>query len=223
MERINGDLVKDGRAGCDRERAPRLDNFPARVEGVIEERINRLADDRRESRGECEGTDFTARSSPVSRTSKSARCCRPCPATWKTTPTTWCATRAKSAPGAGYCSATSLPHALFQQYLYEGLSGGERRLLHGEIAAVLEELYAGHGADITVRLARHYAEAGDVEKAVDYLRQAGERARMLYANSEAIDLFMRAVASSRRTRRLTISRATRLSMSYMRAWAMCWS
>jgi oligopeptide transport system substrate-binding protein len=85
-------------------------------------------------------------------------------------------------------------HVLFQQYLYNGLSLGERRLLHGEIAALLEELYAGRTDQITVQLARHYAEAGEGEKAIGYLLQAGDRARDLYAHREAIDHYRQALA-----------------------------
>ncbi|RME42553.1 MAG: hypothetical protein D6791_17465 [Chloroflexi bacterium] len=84
-------------------------------------------------------------------------------------------------------------HALFQRYLYNDLSAGERRLLHGEIAEVLEELYAGRTEDITVQLARHYTEAGEADKAVEYLLLAGDRARSLYAHQEAIDAYQRAL------------------------------
>ncbi len=191
----NGDLVKDEQGRWVESARLVWNDLPARVEGVIEERINRLADDQREilSVASVEGTDFTAQ--VVARVQDIKE--RPLLQTLSRD----LEDRHHLVREAGEVRAGrqllfryQFTHALFQQYLYEGLSGGERRLLHGEIAAVLEELYAGHIADITVRLARHYAEAGDVEKAVDYLRQAGERARMLYANSEAIDLFMRAVA-----------------------------
>jgi oligopeptide transport system substrate-binding protein len=43
-------------------------------------------------------------------------------------------------------------------------------------------------------LARHYVEAGEGEKAVDYLLQAGDRARGLYAHQEAIDHYQQALA-----------------------------
>ena len=44
-----------------------------------------------------------------------------------------------------------------------------------EIAAALEDLYQEESEVVTVQLARHYAEAGQVEQAVDYLLQAGDR------------------------------------------------
>ena len=191
----NGSLVKDAQGRW--VESPRLiwQDLPARVEGVIEERINRLAADQREilSVASVEGTDFTAQVIARVQDIKERLLLQ--------TLSRELEDRHHLVREAGeiragrqFLSRYQFTHALFQQYLYEGLSGGERRLLHGEIAGVLEEMYAGHIEDITVRLARHYAEAGEVEKAVEYLRQAGERARMLYANSEAIDLFVRAVA-----------------------------
>ncbi len=103
--------------------------------------------------------------------------------------------RGETKVGRQLLSRYRFAHTLFQQYLYNDLSAGERRLLHAEIAAVLEELYAGRTGEIMVQLARHYAEAGEAEKAIDYLLQAGDRARGLYAHQEAIDGYERALAS----------------------------
>jgi len=82
---------------------------------------------------------------------------------------------------------------LFQRYLYNDLGLGERQLLHGEIGELLEELYTGSTEEITVQLARHYAEADMGLKAVDYLLQAGDRARSLYAHAEAIVHYQQAL------------------------------
>jgi ABC-type oligopeptide transport system substrate-binding subunit/DNA-binding SARP family transcriptional activator len=84
-------------------------------------------------------------------------------------------------------------HHLFQQYLYRSLTDMERELRHGEIAATLEALYEGHTEDITVQLAHHYARARQRDKAVDYLVQAGDRARELYAHEEAADYYTQAL------------------------------
>ncbi|MEW5958015.1 MAG: ABC transporter substrate-binding protein, partial [Chloroflexota bacterium] len=84
-------------------------------------------------------------------------------------------------------------HVLFQQYLYDQLSRGERRLLHGEMATLLEELYQGHIDEIAVQLARHYVEAGQGEKAIPYLLQAGDQARLAYAHEAAIQHYRQAV------------------------------
>jgi oligopeptide transport system substrate-binding protein len=85
-------------------------------------------------------------------------------------------------------------HALFQQYLYNDLSRGERTLLHGEIAELLEALYEGDRDEIAAQLAHHYARAGIADKAAEYLSRAGDRARLAYAHQAAIDCYRRAVA-----------------------------
>jgi len=82
---------------------------------------------------------------------------------------------------------------LFQEYLYGALSGGERRLLHGEIATALEELYGDRAGEIVAHLAHHYAEAGQTEKAIEYALRAGHQARLAYANEEAMAYFHRAL------------------------------
>jgi predicted ATPase len=64
-------------------------------------------------------------------------------------------------------------HVLFQQYLYNRLSQGERILLHAEVAQALEELYYRQTDLIAVQLAHHYSQAGQKEKAIGYLLQAG--------------------------------------------------
>lgn len=84
-------------------------------------------------------------------------------------------------------------HALFQQYLYDELSRGERRLLHGEVARVLEQVYQGQTDEIAAQLAWHYDEAGDGAKAVEYFLIAGERASNQGAMREANRCFDRAL------------------------------
>jgi oligopeptide transport system substrate-binding protein len=92
-----------------------------------------------------------------------------------------------------FLSRFRFTHTMFQQYLYNAFSPGERRLLHGAIATVLEDLFQEEGEEVTVQLARHYAEAGQVEQAVDYLLRAGDRARDLYAHEEAIGFYEQAL------------------------------
>jgi len=62
------------------------------------------------------------------------------------------------------------------------------------VGTALERLYGDAPEGIenaAVQLARHFEEAGIVEKAIDYLRQAGERAVRLAAFAEAIAHFRR--------------------------------
>ena len=68
-------------------------------------------------------------------------------------------------------------HQLYQRYLYNDLGAGERRVLHREIAEILEELFKDTADKYAVQLALHYSQAGVREKALHYLTQAGHQAR----------------------------------------------
>jgi class 3 adenylate cyclase/tetratricopeptide (TPR) repeat protein len=76
-------------------------------------------------------------------------------------------------------------HALVQDVAYSRLLRKRRRELHLKVAEAAERLY-GAGDDSIDLLARHLhlAEAGD--KAIQYLVRAGERAKRLFANDEAL-------------------------------------
>jgi predicted ATPase len=95
---------------------------------------------------------------------------------------------------AGPLSCYRFRHILFQKYLYNGLGEAERAYLHRAVGAALEALYRERTEEIAagaVQLARHFQEAGIVEKAVAYLHQAGERALRMSAHEEAITHFSR--------------------------------
>jgi ABC-type oligopeptide transport system substrate-binding subunit len=84
-------------------------------------------------------------------------------------------------------------HTLFQQHLYRQVGEAERRLLHGEIGRALEEFYSGHINEITVQLAHHFTEAGEADKAIEYMLLAGDQARLLYAHQDAIGYYQPAL------------------------------
>jgi predicted ATPase len=105
--------------------------------------------------------------------------------------------------GARHVSRYRFRNYLFQKYLYDNLDQVERVYLHGDVGNVLEELHgdqASEGADIAatapvaVQLAWHFEEAGVAAKAIDYLRQAGDRAMRLFAIAEAIAHYTRGLA-----------------------------
>ncbi|MGB3712865.1 MAG: tetratricopeptide repeat protein, partial [Candidatus Promineifilaceae bacterium] len=78
---------------------------------------------------------------------------------------------------------------LFQKYLYDNLDQVERAYLHEDVGNALEGMYGDQASEIAAiapQLARHFQEAGIAEKAVHYLRQAGERAVQLSAYQEGI-------------------------------------
>ena len=83
-------------------------------------------------------------------------------------------------------------HALMQEVAYGRLLRRRRRELHLRTAEAAERLW-GSGDDVIDLVARHLylGEAGS--RAVDYLLRAGERARGLFANDEAIVHFNHAI------------------------------
>ena len=74
-------------------------------------------------------------------------------------------------------------HALIPLTLHEGLSTLRRQRLHRRAAQAIERVHADRisSGDFAAALGRHYAEAGDLEKAIEHYIQAGERARSVYA------------------------------------------
>jgi class 3 adenylate cyclase len=79
-------------------------------------------------------------------------------------------------------------HALIRQTLYGELSTPRRVLLHRQIGDALERLYADAIESHLGELARHFYQAapgGDVDKAIEYARRAGDRAASLLAHEEA--------------------------------------
>src|SRR5712691_1499575 len=89
-------------------------------------------------------------------------------------------------------------HALIRDVLYDELSPSRRVKLHREIGEALERLYARDPEPHLAELAHHFSEAaagGDVGKAIDYARRAGERASRLLAYEEAVRLFQLALGT----------------------------
>jgi ABC-type oligopeptide transport system substrate-binding subunit/tetratricopeptide (TPR) repeat protein len=80
-------------------------------------------------------------------------------------------------------------HALIPSTLVKGLRIVERQRLHRQAASALEQTHP----EASARLARHYQEAGDKAKAVEYLLRAGNEARLLHAHQEAISSYREAV------------------------------
>jgi predicted ATPase len=95
--------------------------------------------------------------------------------------------------GDQHLSQYRFRHILFQKYLYDHLGPVKRVRLHEEVGTALEALYGKSAEEISVHLARHFQEAGMTEKAIPYLKQAGEKALWLSANQEAIAHFTRAL------------------------------
>jgi ABC-type transport system substrate-binding protein/class 3 adenylate cyclase len=89
-------------------------------------------------------------------------------------------------------------HGLVQEVAYNSLLEPARRSLHRRIGEAIETLYGDSGDAIYGPLARHFAEADEPERAARYLLLAGDAARAVYADHEAIDHYRRARTFLRR-------------------------
>ena len=160
------------------------DKLPARIEGVVEERLARLAGELRETLaiGSVMGVDFTAQ--VVGRVQQiQERTLLKNLAHELDRRHHLVQEKGETKVGQQSLSWYRFTHALVQQFVYGDLSAGERRLLHGDVADVLEELYAGHTDEIAVQLARHFEQVGLIAKAVGALVLAGRQAYRVVGQS----------------------------------------
>jgi predicted ATPase len=77
-------------------------------------------------------------------------------------------------------------HALTQEVTYDSLLTTRRQALHAAAGRALERLYPDWLVERSEELARHYTEAGLIEKAVHYWYHAGQKAIERSAHVEAI-------------------------------------
>ncbi|MGD9347037.1 MAG: AAA family ATPase, partial [Candidatus Aminicenantes bacterium] len=175
---------------------PDLDwkTLPARVDAVIEERIRRLSENERETLtlASVEGEEFTAEVLARLQDTETRKLIRLLSGELDRRH------HLVSAKGIRHLKNLHISlylfrHILFQKYLYNSLDEVERTHLHAEVGQILEKLYGDQNEDVSVQLARHFEEAGLMDKAIEYLHKAGKRAVHLSANEEAIVHYKRAL------------------------------
>ena len=77
-------------------------------------------------------------------------------------------------------------HNLTQVYLYHNLGDARKIYLHEAVGTELENAYGAETEEIALQLSRHFQEAGIPDKAIQYRYQAGVRALKLSAPREAV-------------------------------------
>ena len=87
-------------------------------------------------------------------------------------------------------------HALTHEVTYGTLLQERRKALHARIVGAIERFYPDRLAEHVEGLAHHAVRGAMWERAVRYLRQAGEKAVARSANREAIALFEQALAAN---------------------------
>ncbi len=100
----------------------------------------------------------------------------------------------ETAGDPGGSPAYDFSHDKLRALVYDETSLARRRLLHRRVAEALAGRARGREAGpLAARIAHHYGLAGRDAKAAGYHRVAGEHARALYANAEAIAHFREAL------------------------------
>lgn len=89
-------------------------------------------------------------------------------------------------------------HALVQDVAYGSLLKPRRRLLHEMVARAIEELYADRLDEHVADLAHHYRNGDVWDKAYEFSRRAGDHARAIFANREAIHHYTECLAAGAR-------------------------
>ena len=189
-----GDLTQDAQGRWVAPAQLEWPHLPARVEGVIEERIGRLAEELRQTLtvASVEGEDFTAEVVARVQAVQARELVRRLSGELERQHRLVQAEGLQRV-GGQRLSRYRFQHNLFQRYLYDELDEGERSYLHEDVGMALEALYGDQRDAIVVQLARHFAEAGIADKAAVYLRQAGDQAATRYAHVEALDYYGRAL------------------------------
>jgi tetratricopeptide (TPR) repeat protein len=90
--------------------------------------------------------------------------------------------------------AYDFSHDTVREVAYAGLSATRRRFLHRRVAQAMEVVYADGLDAVYAQVATHYERADMREQAVSCYLRAAEVAKGLYANSEAVGCYRRALA-----------------------------
>jgi predicted ATPase/DNA-binding SARP family transcriptional activator len=90
-------------------------------------------------------------------------------------------------------SSYDFNHDKIREVAYQQMSGARRQQVHRRVGEALEVEYRNRLDEVVSRLAHHFTAGGDREKALRYSIRAGDRARELYANEEAIAYYQRAL------------------------------
>ncbi|MBP8948163.1 MAG: AAA family ATPase [Candidatus Promineofilum sp.] len=85
-------------------------------------------------------------------------------------------------------------HQQLRSLAYDETNLARRRLLHRRVAAALQTQTRGAKDSAASLIAYHYRRGGHDAAAADYYRRAGDYARALYANREALDHYETALA-----------------------------
>ena len=163
------------------------DGLPARVEGVISERIHRLEPEQHEllTNASIVGESFAAEIPTGMLKLEPRAVIRSLSGALSKSHSLVKAEGFESTAGRRM-SVYGFKHNLIHKYFYESLDEIERGFLHEEAALVMESVFGEDSAVVAVQLARHFSKAGITHKSIRYLLLAAHQARSAYAPKEAL-------------------------------------
>lgn len=183
----SGALVRDAAGRWSEQGQVRWDRLPPRADALVAEQVGRLDADLRATLdvASVEGEEFTAEVVARARELPDREIIRQLAVELEH--------RHGLIVGAGMrrldgqrISSYRFRHGLFQSYVYGQLDGARRSYLHEDVGRALEMIHATSLDEVAVPLAHHFAEAGNFERAVDYLLRAGEQSLRYSAHDSAI-------------------------------------
>jgi tetratricopeptide (TPR) repeat protein len=97
-------------------------------------------------------------------------------------------------PDGSLATRYRFAHALYQNFLYDGLVPKRRTMLHRQAGETLMQHYGRRAAQLAAQLAIHFERGREFPRAVEFLIHAGDNATALYANAEAAEHYTRALS-----------------------------
>lgn len=89
--------------------------------------------------------------------------------------------------------AYSFRHVLLREVAYNTLPRAARRTRHATIARIIETRFPDRPRALAPILAHHWGEAGETDRAIDYLLEAADQASQAWAKREAVVLYSQAL------------------------------
>ncbi|MCH7491230.1 MAG: hypothetical protein IID05_11115, partial [Gemmatimonadetes bacterium] len=90
-------------------------------------------------------------------------------------------------------------HELTREAAYNSILRRRCRQFHKRVGEAIEEMFAGRVEEQASRLAHHFDEGREFDKAIVYYTQAADAAARIYANEEADTLYGKAITLSAQT------------------------
>jgi len=168
---------------------------PARIEGIVEERISRLEDALVEllSHASVQGNRFIAQilSKTINENERDVltSLSRKLQKEHHLVRETKC-----FRSGASIISEYQFSNYIFQHYLYEELSQSQRILLHGDIAENLVSIFQDSIDEVALEIAQHYELSGEPTKSVAFFILAGKAAMKVSQFKLAFDILTKTIS-----------------------------